>query len=203
MKRTSRFVFWTSLGAFGILSALAGGGLTQRPDRAAILAAQRAASPLLDAVGNRLSAIGDWEVTGVLLLALVAVMALRGNGRLAWRLVAAFLAASIVEFIFKMALPVPPIPESFGRSEDFSPLVAVDYSYPYPSGHLLRFTVLLGALHLWAGHRIIGLLAASGIVLMGASRVYLGAHWPSDVLGGFLLGIAAVAWAFKGKKEMR
>jgi membrane-associated phospholipid phosphatase len=37
----------------------------------------------------------------------------------------------------------------------------------------------------WTLQGLIVLLAAG----VGASRVYLGVHWPSDVLGGYLLGI--------------
>lgn len=203
LKRTSELDLWVSLAVFCVVSALAGGGLAYKLDRATILSVQRLASPMLDRIGDFLSNIGDWEITGGLLLFLAVIMALRGSGRLAWRIVAAFLVASLVEFVLKMVLPVPPIPESLGRSAEFSPLIAVDYSYPYPSGHLMRFTVLLGALHLWIGGRITGTLAVFGVVLMGVSRVYLGIHWPSDVVGGTLLGIAAVAWAFETKKEAR
>jgi membrane-associated phospholipid phosphatase len=78
-------------------------------------------------------------------------------------------------------------------------------SAAYPSGHVLSYTVLCGLLILLirgaspVGRRarrsegiLCGILAAS-IVLIGPSRVALGDHWPTDVLGAYLLGGALLA----------
>lgn len=75
-------------------------------------------------------------------------------------------------------------------------LVARPSSYSFPSGHAMSSMAVysLAALLLarsypqqrWAFQ----LGAAIVISLIGFSRVYLGVHWPSDVLGGFLLGSA-------------
>lgn len=71
-------------------------------------------------------------------------------------------------------------------------------TYSFPSGHALSSTCLFGALALLAlphlrhaGWRVaIVALAVTGAGAIGWSRIYLGVHYPSDVIGGFVIGIA-------------
>ena len=68
--------------------------------------------------------------------------------------------------------------------------------YGYPSGHMVFFSwfvpLLVLALvrpHLPRAVTALGwLLALATLVLAGLGRVYVGEHWPSDVLGGLALG---------------
>lgn len=170
-------------------------------DLALVRAAQRYSTDGLDRLGEFFSTSGGWELTGFALLFVVGAMWLRGRRRLAIKLFAVFLATGLLEYLLKMFLPVPPIPDSLGRTGDFVPLLAVDYPYPYPSGHMLRTTIILGALYLWSGSRAVAPISILYLAGMGYSRFYLGVHWPSDVIGGVLLGIAALAWAFRNEKR--
>jgi hypothetical protein len=131
---------------------------------------QSSPSDLLDAHGMGLSAFGGLELTAVLLLGLATGLFLKGRGRLAVFLLLAFLATGLVEYLLKQLLPTPPVPRYFVRIGDFVPLVVVEHSYPYPSGHALRSTILLGAAYLLSGKLI--LRAGIAVVLLGilASR---------------------------------
>ncbi|QLE75021.1 phosphatase PAP2 family protein [Streptomyces rectiverticillatus] len=79
--------------------------------------------------------------------------------------------------------------------------VATAHYAAFPSGHALSATVACGLLVwlLWRyGARARGLRAAAAagavsVLGVGFTRLYLGVHWVSDVLGGWLLGGALVA----------
>ncbi|MFC5994450.1 phosphatase PAP2 family protein [Pseudonocardia hispaniensis] len=86
--------------------------------------------------------------------------------------------------------------------------LVTETSHSLPSGHATVSIVVIGALVAlaWAGRpvaqRVALVAAAAGwIGAIGASRVYLGEHWLSDVLAGWLveatwlaLGTVVLAW---------
>ncbi|GAA8766635.1 phosphatase PAP2 family protein [Helicobacter pylori] len=76
--------------------------------------------------------------------------------------------------------------------------LAFAHGFSFPSGHALASALFYGSLALLlcysnANHRtktIGAVVLLFWIFLMAYDRVYLGVHYPSDVLGGFLLGVA-------------
>ncbi|MCL1949700.1 MAG: phosphatase PAP2 family protein [Turicibacter sp.] len=87
----------------------------------------------------------------------------------------------------------------FGRPRPEYALIAQG-GYSFPSGHATSMTVIyglaivLGCLYLRKiSHKLLlGILLGTAIVLVSWSRVYLGVHYLSDVLGGIFLGLAQI-----------
>ena len=76
--------------------------------------------------------------------------------------------------------------------------------FSFPSGHSLASTLVLGSLiiiigqhvkHKTARYCLQGLLVL-GIVTIVVSRVYVGVHYPSDVLGSMILGLAVLQFEY-------
>ena len=189
-----RGTFLATVAAFAALSTAAGAGLLRGLDARLLRLAQASPSPGLDALGSALSVPGRAELSAAAVAALALWLHARGRGRLGRRLLVALAATTVVEIVMKFVVPQAPIPGDVGRVPDPS-LFDFATPYPYPSGHMLRTVLLLGAVYaLWP---IRPVRVAVVLILAGAAwaRVYLGTHWPSDVLGGALLGLAGLLWA--------
>ncbi|MEV5729209.1 phosphatase PAP2 family protein [Streptomyces pharetrae] len=81
----------------------------------------------------------------------------------------------------------------------------------FPSGHAMSATLVCGLL-LWLLHRrgagralwrTAVTVAVVSVVGVGLTRVWLGVHWPTDVLGGWLLGAAVAALAVAAHQRLR
>jgi undecaprenyl-diphosphatase len=108
-------------------------------------------------------------------------------------LILALLASNALKLILQRTRPDTYIPRLY-------------HSYSFPSGHAFATLVVLGLVAWLSWHHltapwgwIAGLVCVLLIGLVGISRVYLGAHYPTDVLGGWLIGalvlIGIIAWA--------
>lgn len=74
--------------------------------------------------------------------------------------------------------------------------------YGFPSGHVYSDVLMFGVLAVIApllmgraGGAALRVLCVAIIVLAGPARMVVGAHWPSDVLGGYLWGATALCIA--------
>ncbi len=91
-----------------------------------------------------------------------------------------------------------------------NPLVTLS-SFGFPSGHTMGATLFYGLLALilaqsirsWRWRMLTGILASVWVALIGLSRIYLGAHYLTDVLGAIAVGLAWLAFCWTGVETLR
>ena len=89
------------------------------------------------------------------------------------------------------------LPRPIGYEGIKSIRVETAEGYSFPSGHTQQSSSLFATLMIEFKKKWLYFIGALGILLVGFSRMYLGVHWPSDVIGGLIIGILWTMIAIK------
>ena len=150
-----------------------------------------------------LTALGGPTVLTLVVLAVIGFLLLQTRYRTALFVVATWLSGELVSSGLKHAFNrprptiVPPLREVFSTS--------------FPSGHAMESAIVyltLGAILMRVAEDRLTKVYCLGIavlltVLVGTSRVYLGVHYPTDVIGGWTIGFAwaSICWLVEERYE--
>jgi undecaprenyl-diphosphatase len=152
--------------------------------------------PWVEEMARDFTALGGTGVLTLIAIAAVGYLLLADRGRTALLTVMAVGGGLLVSTLLKSGFDRP--------RPDLVPHESMVYTASFPSGHsmmaavtyltlaaILTRVLATPLLKAWAL-----LVAAFVTLLVGVSRVYLGVHWPTDVLGGWAAGAAwaALCW---------
>jgi len=181
-----------AFGAFLKLTSELGEGELEPLDRAVLSHVIALRTPLLNGVAVDVTALGSVTIVTLVTTVAAVCFALGRHWSSVAQLVFASVGGAMLSSLFK-ALLERERPPALGR------LVQVS-SFSYPSGHSLAsacayitLAIVVARLVQSRPRRIATFLLASIMALtIGASRAYLGVHYPTDIVAGLLLG---TAWA--------
>ncbi len=143
-----------------------------------------------------LTALGGSAILGLVVVSIAGFLVLQGRSRTALVIVMTAVSGELLNAVMK---------EAFNRARpSVVPHLRVVYTTSFPSGHAMESAIVyltLGAILMRVADRRLTKLYCLGIAVLltaltGMSRVYLGVHYPTDVLGGWIVGFAwaSICW---------
>lgn len=132
--------------------------------------------------------LANWEIIASLSVVIILIMLLARKVRAMWLFITSLALGQAASLLFKYLL-------SRSRPDTAHALIEQG-GYSFPSGHALGAFIFYGVLAYLLGallkkhwqHILIVISTILLIGLIGASRLYLGVHWLSDVIAGWIMG---------------
>ena len=106
------------------------------------------------------------------------------------RIAAGYLAADAAESALKGSVGRHRPDSTGGSPWRFDPFSRTGEWHSFPSAHMAHATALAAGIAAESSRHSIAIAAFGVAALVGAQRIYLGAHWPSDVTASAVLGVA-------------
>jgi undecaprenyl-diphosphatase len=187
-------------------------GDTQAFDERVLRSLRKAGNPAepigpawLQSAALDVTALGSATVLGLTMLAVIGYLLLQGLPRMALFVFIASMGGSLLNSLLKTMFARP--------RPDVVPHLRDVMSLSFPSGHAMTSAAVyltLGALLMRISSRratrwyCMG-VAALATFLVGLSRIYLGVHYPTDVLAGWIIGLswALLCWIVERVLERR
>lgn len=156
-------------------------------DTTILLVLQRLHTPFLDQVMEGITFFGEPDVLLVVSLLLGAILLLRNHRSQATTLALAGIGAVGLNYWLKILF-------ARDRPALWDRVIDVRF-YSFPSGHAMISFVIYGAIAYLAIERFprwrwwIVTFTSLLVIAIGFSRLYLGVHWPTDVVAGYTAGL--------------
>ncbi|MFD0049688.1 phosphatase PAP2 family protein [Actinomycetes bacterium NPDC127524] len=193
-----------SIIVFGLISIFVHGDKVKGFDDSIISFVQGFEAPSLTVIMKFFSWIGSTEIVAILSIVILLVLYKFLHHRLELILFIAVIGGTaVLNQVLKML---------FHRSRPSLHRLADAQGFSFPSGHSMEAVALYGVLAflLWRhipsawGRRILAFLSVCMILAIGISRIYLGVHYPSDVIGAYFASIfwlTVSIWIFQRYKD--
>jgi membrane-associated phospholipid phosphatase len=202
----AQFIYLTALALFAVLAVFAHTYRYFAWDLELERAIQRLSIPGFAALMRATSIFGNGVLPWAASVAVLILFLVKGHRSEAKGMLMSTAGGELLNLVVKLVIDRPrPSPE---QVRVFQPLG----SESFPSGHVMFYVVFFGFLFFVSyallprgsfQRRLALFLCAMPVALVGLSRVYLGEHWPSDVMGAYLLGGLWLALSVEVYRRLR
>lgn len=156
---------------------------------------QSFASPFWDRLFVFFTILGEEIVVAAIFAYIYWCIDKEKGKMLGYLMIASICVNTMIKDILKVARPI-------GESGVISKRVETAPGYSFPSNHTQNAAVLWTAIALWARKSWVSAFAVLMVLAIGFSRIYLGVHYPTDVLGGLLVGLCLTLGLYRLKRSV-